>query len=63
MSEHEDNLARLRAMTDQAKAGTGDFADVIAAFYVRLVRRGVPSDHALQLTTTMLVQITGGFNR
>lgn len=61
--EDDDALAALRAQADQAKAGTSDFAEIVANFYTVLRRLHVPPDHALFLSNTFLTQTMGGSSK
>jgi hypothetical protein len=48
--DEKDEIARLMAQGDQAKAGTEEFAGVIGAFYGTLTGSGMFPEHALQVT-------------
>jgi hypothetical protein len=49
MTQHEDDLAALRALVDQAVEQASELARAVAAYYSALVRESVPPDAATQI--------------
>lgn len=49
MTEHEEQLAALRAVVDQAAAHAPELARVVASYYMALRAEGVPDHAATQI--------------
>jgi hypothetical protein len=54
MSQHDEELARLRAQLDQAKEATKELAGTLWSFYSALVEEGFDGPAALSLTNSFL---------
>lgn len=55
----EDEIARMRAEGDQARAGSGEFAGTLGAFYTSLTSAGMFPEHALQITLHWMTLMAG----
>lgn len=49
---HEDDLARMRAASDQAREGLAEMAGMMATYYRSLLEAGMDPDHAILLTVS-----------
>jgi len=59
VSDHDADLARMRAEIDQAREGLKELAGVLSAFYRELFASGFTKDQALDLTKTWLLHMLG----
>jgi hypothetical protein len=50
MSEHEEQLAAMRAAMDQAVAAAGEMAKAMWGYYETMVKEGFTIEQAFQLT-------------
>jgi len=57
MSDHDAELARLRAEMDQGREGMREFAGTVHVFFDALVQAGFSEEHALHLTTAWMMQL------
>lgn len=49
---HEDDLARMRAVFDQAREGLAEMAGMMVTYYRSLVEAGMDPDQAILLTVS-----------
>ena len=60
VNEHEERIARFRAMMDQARAAGEELSMAVGDFYDSLRARGLPESACEALTVEYLARLMGG---